>query len=86
MVDTVTHSTNMIIGAIHAIKAGHMDPWFHKRQTIREWCSKLEPTVCASMSNQVVEEMISLRLDNRHNAGARMCNLLVCMAERGRTT
>lgn len=80
------NSSNMIIGAIHAIKTGHMDPWFHRRQTAREWCSKLEPTVCASMSSRVVEEMIALRLDNRHNAGARMCDLLVYMAERGKIT
>lgn len=77
-------SMKMIMGAIRSIKDGHMDPWFWKRQTAREWCSRLDPEICASMKARVVEEMITLRLDNRHNAGSRMCDLLVCMAERER--
>lgn len=79
------NSVLAIVGAVHDIKRGNMDPWFHRKQIAREWCAKLEPTACTEMTHRILEEMVNLRLDGRVNAASRMCDLLVCVIEKGRT-
>lgn len=77
------NSVNMLIGAINSIDHGHMDPWFHRKQTAREWCAKLEPAVCVEMAPRILNDMVRIRLDGRFNAAARMTDLLVHTVERG---
>lgn len=76
-------SVAAINAAIDAIYKGSMEPWFWRKQTCREWFSRQDPGACRTMVPEIQRAMVTLRLDGKFNAGARMCDMLVYAVERG---
>lgn len=79
-----TQSVIAINSAVDTIYHGGMEPWFWKKQTCREWFARQDPEACAKMVQGIQDAMVTLRLDGRFNAAARMCEVLVHAVERGR--
>jgi hypothetical protein len=79
---TYDQSCAHIQHAIQAIQNGHMDAKWWNKNLCREWCAKLDPDACVHMASAIQHAMVHLHVNNRPNAGERMCTLLVYVVAR----
>lgn len=72
---------NHIQKAIDSILNGHMSPWFHSNQPIDDWCRHIESSSYEDMKDTIIQHMIVLKQQGRHNVANRMLELLAALDE-----